>query len=179
MSVRGVGMFRPRMSQEDAEDIIQDWWVKFYQDRRFDPSKGSFKTYFITGIDLIALNKNREGGRNISLDETPHMEEEKSDSPLLDYLVATGRIKGDAPSPEDETKRKEIHQYVTSLIRQLHETPRYERNATAIELFLDGLPYRQIAETLGVTEVNARILVHRGINYMAGIAKRDGFGTFD
>jgi RNA polymerase sigma factor (sigma-70 family) len=178
VSIKGNILFRSKMSKEDAEDTIQEWWIRFNEEKKFNPSLGAFDAYFKTGVNMMALNNERWGHRNVSLDEPLQNNDEQTKLNLLDYLVATGRIKGDASLPETEIMETEIRQYVLALIQKLKDKPpipKYVIYANAVELrHLEGLEYEQIAAALDVTENYARQLVLRGMKYMARIALRDG-----
>jgi len=60
--------------------------------------------------------------------------------------------------PAEVAERDETHRRLNSLVEQLPEGQR-----EAVYLWSEGLPYRQIAETTGRSEVNVRVLVHRAL----------------
>ena len=62
------------------------------------------------------------------------------------------------PDPADAAERADLYDCVNRLVDQL---PLPQREAVA--LWSEGFSYRQIAETVGASEGNVRVIVHRAL----------------
>ena len=58
--------------------------------------------------------------------------------------------------PEDDDEKQ---QQISLLYKVIKMLPRVER--AIVMMYLDDQPYREIAETLGISEVNARVKMNR------------------
>lgn len=123
-------------SLEDEEDLFQEIVLQLW--RSFDSFKGQSK--ISTWMYRVALNT------AITLFR------KKSKSPQTDELQEFHQKNFAEDSDEKQ-------QQISTLYRIIKMLPNVER--AIVTMYLDDLPYRDIAENLGITEVNARVKMNR------------------
>lgn len=123
-------------SLEDEQDLFQEIVLQLW--RSYDTFKGQSK--ISTWMYRVALNTAitlfRKKTRSPQTDE------------LMDYHHH-GVLE------DDDEKQQQI----TLLYKAVKMLPHVER--AIVMMYLDDLPYRDIAENLGITEVNARVKMNR------------------
>ncbi|MGS0748466.1 RNA polymerase sigma factor [Halpernia sp. GG3] len=121
---------------EDEEDLFQEIVLQLW--RSYDTFKGQSK--ISTWMYRVALNTAITIFRK------------KKKSPETDELQEfhQGKILED-----DDEKQQQI----SALYRNIKLLPKIER--AIVTMYLDDLPYRDIAENLGISEVNARVKMNR------------------
>ncbi len=123
-------------SLEDEQDLFQEIVLQLW--RSYDTFKGQSK--ISTWMYRVALNTAitlfRKKTRSPQTDE------------LMDYHHH-GVLE------DDDEKQQQI----TLLYKVVKMLPHVER--AIVMMYLDDLPYRDIAENLGITEVNARVKMNR------------------
>lgn len=123
-------------SLEDEQDLFQEIVLQLW--RSYDTFKGQSK--ISTWMYRVALNT------AITLFR------KKTKSPQTDELMdfhASGFLE------DDDEKQQQI----SLLYKVVKMLPQVER--AIVMMYLDDLPYRDIAENLGITEVNARVKMNR------------------
>lgn len=123
-------------SLEDEQDLFQEIVLQLW--RSYDTFKGQSK--ISTWMYRVALNT------AITLFR------KKTKSPKTDELMdfhASNYLE------DDDEKQQQI----SLLYRVVKMLPQVER--AIVMMYLDDLPYRDIAENLGITEVNARVKMNR------------------
>lgn len=123
-------------SREDEEDLFQEIVLQLW--RSFDSFKGESKV--TTWMYRVALNT------AITLFR------KKTKSPQADEIQEL--YCRDFVEEEDEVQGQ-----IALLYRVIRMLPNIER--AIVTMYLDDLPYRDIAETLGISEVNARVKMNR------------------
>ncbi|MGC4129546.1 MAG: sigma-70 family RNA polymerase sigma factor [Bergeyella sp.] len=123
-------------SPEDEEDLFQEIVLQLW--RSYDSFKGDSK--ISTWMYRVALNTAITLFRKKT--KSPQTDELK-DFHHRDYL-------------EDDDEKQ---QQVSLLYKVIKMLPNVER--AIVMMYLDDLPYRDIAENLGITEVNARVKMNR------------------
>lgn len=125
-------------SPEAHEDLFQEIVLQLW--KSFDSFQGDSK--FSTWMYRVSLNTAitliRKKNRTIatsSIDSEPYFDVKSNE--------------------EDEEKQEKLKMLYAS-IRLLNEVER-----ALVLLYLEDLPYREIAVTLGITEVNARVKMNR------------------
>lgn len=121
---------------EDEEDLFQEIVLQLW--RSYDTFKGQSK--ISTWMYRVALNTAITIFRKKK--KSPETDE------LLDFHQ--GKV-----SEEDDEK----HTQISALYRNIKLLPKVER--AIVTMYLDDLPYRDIAENLGISEVNARVKMNR------------------
>lgn len=124
-------------SLEDEEDLFQEIVLQIW--RSYDSFKGESKVS--TWMYRIALNTAitlfRKKKRSLTTEE------------LQDFHIPKFA----------ETDTHENEQQVTLLYKVIKMLPTVDR--AIVTMYLDDLPYKDIAENLGITEVNARVKMNR------------------
>ncbi|WP_442872814.1 RNA polymerase sigma factor [Bergeyella sp. RCAD1439] len=124
-------------SLEDEEDLFQEIVLQLW--RSYDTFKGESKRS--TWMYRVALNTAitlfRKKNRTLKTDE------------LQDYHH---NHKNDEDADEKQQK-------INLLYNAIKMLPKVER--AIVMMYLDDLPYKEIAETLGISEVNARVKMNR------------------
>ena len=123
-------------SLEDEQDLFQEIVLQLW--RSYDSFKGQSK--ISTWMYRVALNT------AITLFR------KKTKSPQTDELMDFHHR--DYVEDDDEKQ-----QQITLLYKVIKMLPKVER--AIVMMYLDDLPYRDIAENLGITEVNARVKMNR------------------
>ena len=122
---------------EDEEDLFQEIVLQLW--KSYDTFKGDSK--ISTWMYRVALNTAitlfRKKSRSPQTDEL-------QDFHYKDYL-----------EDDDAEKRQKI----SLLYKVIKMLPNVER--AIVMMYLDDVPYRDIAENLGITEVNARVKMNR------------------
>lgn len=123
-------------SPEDEEDLFQEIVLQMW--RSYDTFKGQSK--ITTWMYRVALNT------AITLFR------KKTKSPQTNELA---EFHYQEFLEEDDEK----HQQISLLYKVIKMLPQVER--AIVMMYLDDLPYRDIAENLGISEVNARVKMNR------------------
>jgi len=123
-------------SLEDEEDLFQEIVLQLW--RSYDTFKGQSK--ISTWMYRVALNT------AITLFR------KKTKSPKTDELMDFHQAEY---LEQDDEKQSQI----ALLYKVIKLLPRVER--AIVVMYLDDQPYREIAETLGISEVNARVKMNR------------------
>ncbi len=122
-------------SLEDEEDLFQEIVLQLWR------SYGSFK-----GNSKISTWMYR-----VALNTAITLFRKKSKSPLTNELDINHK---DFVEDDDEKQ-----QQISLLYTVIKTLPNIER--AIVMMYLDDLPYKDIAENLGITEVNARVKMNR------------------
>lgn len=121
---------------EDEEDLFQEIVLQLW--RSYDTFKAQSK--ITTWMYRVALNTAITIFRK------------KKKSPETDELQNFHQKK---ISEDDDEKQQQI----SALYRNIKLLPKVER--AIVTMYLDDLPYRDIAQNLGISEVNARVKMNR------------------
>lgn len=123
-------------SLEDEQDLFQEIVLQLW--RSYDSFKGQSKVS--TWMYRVALNTAITIFRK------------KTKSPQTDELLDFHH----KDFVEDDDEKQE---QITLLYKVVKMLPNIER--AVVMMYLDDLPYKDIAENLGITEVNARVKMNR------------------
>ena len=121
---------------EDEQDLFQEIVLQLW--RSYDSFKGQSK--ISTWMYRVALNTAITLFRKKT--KSPQTDE------LLDYHHSD--------YVEDDNEKQ---QHISTLYKVIKMLPNVER--AIVTMYLDDLPYRDIAGNLGITEVNARVKMNR------------------
>jgi len=126
---------------EDARDASQETFLRVY--RKLDTFRGrsTFKTWLVRVAINVSLNERSRRGRRI-----PH-----TDIDLAQPVAS-------AEPPEAELTRAEAAVRMRHALRLV----RPDHRAAIVLRELEGLTYRETAESLGVADGTAKSWVHRG-----------------
>ena len=127
---------------DDAEDLLQECWVRIYRKRAKFSGRGSFFQWAL----VVSRNVCKM--------------ERRGKSPLTRVsLEDQGEIRDLAPGPVDQMRSHRRAAVLYSALAGLRER---EQRAIALRL-LEGRPTAEVAFILGVKEVSVRSLIHRGL----------------
>ena len=137
-------------SQEDEKDLFQEIVLQLWR------SYGSFKgnSKITTWMYRIALNTAitlfRKKSRSIKTDELQDFHYKKE-------------------TEEDDSEQAQQISTLYSIIKMLPDTER-----AIVMMYLDDLPYKEIAANLGITEGNARVKMNRLKKTLKELMENDG-----
>lgn len=121
--------YRMTSNNEEAEDIVQDAYIKLWQrPERFDPSKGvKFTTWFYRVVTNLAIDQTRK--------RKPQVKSE-----VLDYMA------DDTPLADEQLSESDEQAVLEEAIQRLPE-----RQKAALNLcFYEGLSNKEAAEVLEI-----------------------------
>ena len=126
-------------NREDAKDASQEAFVRAY--RRLDTFRGqsAFKTWMLR----VAIN--------VSLNERSRREVPRADFASAESVPAL-------EAPDDELMRSEA----AGQVHEALQLVRPNHRAAIVLRDLEGLTYKEAAESLGIAEGTAKSWVHRG-----------------
>lgn len=128
---------------EEAEDIFQDTFIRFYQNMSFD-NKSNVIGFLITIARNLCLNYKRDKKNTIQIDE-------------YEYLAYDTQ----------DYESKELLQLIDHSLELLEDD---YKEAFVLREYT-GMNYDEIAEVMGITNVNARSKVFRAKNKIKAILK--------
>jgi RNA polymerase sigma-70 factor (ECF subfamily) len=146
-------------NRESALDAVQETFIKAYR------SLGSFKgkSSFYTWLYRIAVNASIDLGRKEAhRDEIEFRDELEQDMETGDYPVTPS-----AEDPAGELMKKELGDAIEKAIGQL---PPEQRSAIVLRE-VEGLSYKEIAETLQCSEGTVMSRLHYGRKRLQEILK--------
>lgn len=120
-------------NEEQAEDIFQETFIRFFNSVRADMKDFNVPGFLITIARNLCLNYKRDKKSTVSIDE-------------VDYLVY-----------QDNPDNTELLDLINRSLEVLDEQ---HREAFVMKEY-GGLPYNEIAEILNITVVNAKSRVFR------------------
>ena len=125
--------------REDAEEVADDVLLRFWREyERVDLTRGSVKAYICLLAQSMALNRRRELTKNAQ------------DLPLDEAISSAAE-----DSIEQRIRSSE-------LLRRVSELPEIDRKAVLMRYFY-GLPHRDIAERLGLSDAAVRKKIERAL----------------
>ena len=141
-----------------AEDVSQDFFFKLYRNSHKYQPQGRFKTYFYTVLNNLCLDTLRRMNRK-SLPDFQSFE-----NPVLDGMP----IRDGVGAPDTEAELNEERRMVRESIAKL---PDAQRQVIVLRE-LEQLKYREIAEVLGLSLNEVKVLIHRGRKTLVKVLKR-------
>jgi len=142
-----------------AEDAAQEGFLKLFKTaERYEPT-GRFQTYFYRVLGNLCFDRLRFEKRRAVVRGNP-TDGHTLDGPE-DGAAAGGN--GRFLAPDEALLKKEERQAVRKALLELPENP---RQALYLREF-DGLKYREIAEAMGVSLNDVKVLIHRGRKMLA------------
>lgn len=118
---------------DDARDVVQDLYIKLWNSREKLDIVANPQAYCYTLVKNLSIDRIRKNRKNAGADGLPEMATDSSP---------------DREMAERETLRKTF--------RLIEELPPKQRDIIRMRVF-DGLEYSEIAEKLGLTEINTRV----------------------
>lgn len=98
-----------------------------------------------------------------------HLKQSKRDIPTEDTLLY--QLRGQYAADADMEDGAALAALVSQLLAQ-----KDERSHAVFRMRLDGYSFREIGETVGISESSARVLAHRVKLYLQKELKKEGYG---
>jgi len=136
---------------DDAEDLVHDVICRLISHREYNLPRDGERLLF-RSITNACINRRMRAREVESLDA-----ERGEGLRLLDTVASD-----DEADPADVAM---THELSAAIERELRELPQLQR--AAVELKSTGKPLKEIAEVLGLTPVNAGVLICRGRKQLA------------
>src|SRR3954467_8332054 len=135
-------------NREDAEDVVQDAFLKAYQNLKQFQGNSKFYTWLVriaVNEALMKLRK-RKSSKTVSMDEDVETEDGSVPREVADW----------SPNPEQQYKQSELNEILTKTIQGL---PAGFRTVFVLR-DVEGLSTEETAETLGLSipAVKSRLL---------------------
>lgn len=137
-------------NEEDRNDLIQEIVLQLWKSYEKFEGKSQFSTWMYRVSLNIALT---------------YFKKEKKNTERHTLLDNFDKIE------EDYSNEKE--QQLTLFYQAVHELNKVEK--ALIFLFLEGLSHREIAQNLGISEVNARVKLNRTKEKLQNLIKSYGY----
>lgn len=148
------------LSDQDAQDLASEVFVRIFETRnqrrgRFDPSKGTFRTWLDTIASNLSVDQGRKSQRKreVCFSDLQKDEEGETEENILD-------IPDPGPLPEEALLRKERREAIRECINNL---PPLQRFAVTSNLF-DNTKYRELAARLGCSVTTAHRIVQNALD---------------
>jgi len=132
-------------SDAEAEDVMQDAYVRAYTHLSQFAGKAAFSTWLTRIAIHEALARKRRSGRYEELDAMPN------------NVDSTPLLKSSEPTPEDRTARAETRQLLQEAIEHLPEAYR----TVVVLREVEEMSVAETADSLGVTEAVVKTRLHR------------------
>ena len=153
--------------EEQARDAVQDAFIKVYGSLRRFEGRSSFYTWLYRLVYNQCLDNKRKdkSGRHVEWEE-----ERLGEDHVLEE-TGTGAVgAGGLPSPGVELERSELRAVMIRAIDQLPDDAR----ETLVLREVDGLPYAEIAETLGIPKGTVMSRLHYARKKLQQILLEEG-----
>jgi len=141
--------YRIMGNEHDAEEVVQDTFLRCYRSLSSFESRSSFRTW----IYRIATNRCYDRLRQRKLEPQPFPDDLESGDSVID-LVPSGN-----PGPERHLLSKEIGERLRRVVGQLSAS---ERTAFVLRHF-EGRSLEEIASVLDITVNSAKNTVYRAV----------------
>jgi len=141
-----------------AEDVSQELFFKLFRNAHKYKPAGKFKTYFYTVLNNLCLDTLRRMNRK-SLPDFHSFE-----NPVLDGMPIAEGVGAPEPAAEANEERRLVREAIDKL-------PDSQRKVIVLRE-LEQLKYREIAEVLGLSLNEVKVLIHRGRKTLVKILKR-------
>jgi RNA polymerase sigma-70 factor, ECF subfamily len=145
-----------------AEEVVQETWIAVLRGIDRFEGRSSLKTWIYRILMNTAKTRGQRESRSV-----PFSAAASADEPSVDpdrFLDANHRYAGGwmlGPSewqtPEEELLQGETREAILAAIDQLPEAQR----AVITMRDVEGFPAEEVAETLGISDGNQRVLLHR------------------
>jgi RNA polymerase sigma-70 factor (ECF subfamily) len=145
-----------------AEEVVQETWLAVLRGIDGFEQRSSLRTWIFRILMNTAKTRAQREGRSI-----PFSAAVRPDEPVVDpdrFLGPEAKWPGgwwlgpaDWPTPEDELLSGETRQVIDDAIEDLPEAQR----AVITLRDVQGFPAEEVAEALGITDGNQRVLLHR------------------
>ena len=148
-------LYRFRGKDEGAEDLAQEVFLRVFRSRASYRPEAKFSTWLYRISCNLCINQARDQREFLSLDGEPGGEGERAKREWRDLA---------AERPLDALESQEL---VETIRRTLDQLPENQRAAVLLYRYHD-LSYREIGETIGVSEKAVKSLMARAREQLKG-----------
>ena len=142
-------MYKNCRSVEDAKDLTQDAFVKFWRYKRNIAPGTSLKAYLFCTARSVLINHVR---KNVS-------------KKLLETLLNDREIKF-APESENPDREEELLNQIDNLAQNMPD----KRKAVYRLRWIKGLSRKEIASELGISVITVDVHLRKAIDYLKSVA---------
>lgn len=153
-----VGMVVPVVGVDQAEDVVQECWIKAFGALGRFESRASLRTWLAQIALNTARSRRRSQGREVSLEEWGR----DSGSPFADRFAEDGHW-GEPPgswhhtTPDELLTEEELRKCIE---KHLHRLPPDQQTVLRLREF-EFMEFAEIGAITELTEGNVRVLLHR------------------
>ncbi|MEA2483532.1 MAG: hypothetical protein QOC55_1479 [Thermoleophilaceae bacterium] len=145
-----------------AEDVVQDTWIAVLRGIDRFEGRSSLKTWIYRILMNTAKTRGQREARSVPFSAAGGPDEPAVDPDRFlgpDHRWPGGWMLGpsDWPTPEEELLSGETRDVILAAIDTLPET----QKAVITMRDLEGFPAEEVAEQLGISDGNQRVLLHR------------------
>ncbi len=142
-------------SREDAEDIVQESFVKAYLSLKNFRGDSSFYTWIYRVAYNMAIDFQRRNSRRGEVLSSPKLNEDGQESRALEAVATDG-------NPEESAERKQLAESLGKAMSQLSE----EHRTVVMLREVDGMSYSEIADVLGLSQGTVMSRIHYAKKYL-------------
>ena len=140
-------------SYADAEDVVQDAFLKAYRNISFFREESSFYTWLYRIVYNLAIDYGRKKYR--------HVESSVGDSVMLDTSLqkaqkASSPAVGRAENPDESLTRRELGEEISKAIAELSP----DHRAVIVLREIEGLSYSEISDLIGCSKGTVMSRLH-------------------
>lgn len=142
-------------SKEDAEDIVQESFVKAYLSLKNFRGDSSFYTWIYRVAFNMAIDFQRRNSRRGEVLTSQKQSEDGRESKKLEAVATDG-------NPEETAERKQLAVLLSNAMSQLSE----EHRTVVMLREVDGMSYAEIADVLGLSQGTVMSRIHYAKKYL-------------
>lgn len=154
--------YRLIRNKDDAEDLVQEAFIKAYEHLTKFDQKRSFFTWLYTICVNLTINKLKKRDYSLdSLDEKNCLDQNTNAESITRQAFPVEQTPEGEQRIDMERKRKLLDRLLQKISL---------KNRTAVILrYQEELSYQEIAQTLGVSQNVAKVRVHRGLEKLRAL----------
>jgi RNA polymerase sigma-70 factor (ECF subfamily) len=152
-----------------AEDVVQETWLGVLRGIDRFEGRSSLKTWIFRILMNTAKTRAKREARSVPFsaavnDDEPSVDPDRFLGP--DHRYPGGWMMGPSewPTPEEELLEGETREVILNAIEQLPDAQR----AVITMRDVEGFPADEVADALGITDGNQRVLLHRARSKVRG-----------
>lgn len=158
-----LAVVRPLVGINNAEEVVQEAWIKAFRSRTHFEGRSSIKTWLCS----IALNEARMYLRRHKRQLTINISNDNEGNYLQDRFTSTGKWAQPPTSWSMDTPEELLMQdnLKDCLEKTLSSLPDHQQSIIQLR-DVEGMPFDTICNELEITASNARVLLHRARSYI-------------
>jgi RNA polymerase sigma-70 factor (ECF subfamily) len=145
-----------------AEEVVQETWLAVVRGIDRFEGRSSLRTWVFRILMNTAKTRGQREARSVPFSAAVHDDEPSVDPDRFldpDHRLAGGWMLGPSEwqTPEEELLEAEAHEAILEAIERLPDSQR----AVITMRDVEGFPADEVAEALGISDGNQRVLLHR------------------